>query len=124
MACSTGSASSGQLGVAGVSSQQTTPPASDLDYSSIKSLMNAPYNTWTIEGALLACGNAFTCVLLNTGYITCFGDNTYGQSGSPSSTIGTAVVKPTYVVSLNHEQALQLSAGLQHACAVTAAGKA
>jgi len=110
--------------VAGITTQQNTPPASDLDYSLLKSQMNAPYNTWTIEGALVTCGNAFTCVLLNTGYVTCFGDNAYGQIGSPSSTIGTDVVKPTYVVSLNHEQALQISSGLQHACAVTAAGKA
>jgi alpha-tubulin suppressor-like RCC1 family protein len=68
----------------------------------------------------VSAGDAFTCIMLNTGAVQCFGSNATGQLGR-----GTAVsldAAPASVQGLS-SGAVTVSAGASHACAITPAGE-
>lgn len=66
----------------------------------------------------IAAGNAFTCALQATGKVMCWGENRFGELGN--GTVGSSSSTPTEVVGLNN--AITLSAGGFHACAILANG--
>lgn len=61
----------------------------------------------------VAAGGDFTCTLLGTGQVYCFGGNEYGQLGG---TVGTHSTLPVQVVGLTN--AVAIAAGRLHACAI------
>jgi alpha-tubulin suppressor-like RCC1 family protein len=69
----------------------------------------------------VSAGALHTCALLNTGYITCWGDNSQGQLGLGISdaNVGTtaASMSPLKIVNLG-TTALQVAAGGYHTCAL------
>lgn len=71
----------------------------------------------------ISAGEAHTCALLDSGYVRCWGDNTYGQLGYGNvTTIGDNEAASTGGnVSLG-DRAIQISAGRYHTCAVLGSG--
>ena len=69
------------------------------------------------EATRITAGSGFTCALLESGRIWCWGNNGQGQlgSGDPTSSLG-----PAQVVGIT--SAVAVSAGHGHACAVLADG--
>ena len=100
-----------------------TPPAFDLDFSTVP--LVAPYDvSWGRRTVMaVAAGPTFTCALLNTGNVTCWGTNNAGQLGQPTST--ASVRGPTTVVPLpGGIPAVGICAGDEFACALQANGSA
>jgi alpha-tubulin suppressor-like RCC1 family protein len=60
--------------------------------------------------------NAFDCILLNSGVVQCWGDNTFGQLGNGTNTSSNT---PTTVGGLS-STVIQIAVGQGHACALTA----
>jgi alpha-tubulin suppressor-like RCC1 family protein len=67
----------------------------------------------------VAAGEWFSCALLNSGQVRCWGDNTSGQLGNGSYG-STPVTRPVVVKGLNN--AVMLATGQAHTCALTGAG--
>ncbi|CAN5423262.1 hypothetical protein BH10BDE1_BH10BDE1_28530 [soil metagenome] len=77
----------------------------------------APVDVTGLVGAKsIVAGTNFTCAILATGAVNCWGAGDYGQLGNGASGVGSAV--PVVIASLANAKAL--SAGTQHACAITA----
>jgi len=72
------------------------------------------------EGARVSAGGMHSCLLLTTGGLKCWGDNTYGQLGDGSN---DPSLTPVDVYGLT-SGVLGLSAGGYHSCAVPAGGGA
>jgi alpha-tubulin suppressor-like RCC1 family protein len=71
----------------------------------------------------LTAGDAHTCALLNTGAVTCWGHNRYGQLGnSTNNGTSTANPAPLPVVLPAGTTATALAAGDDHTCAVLNTG--
>lgn len=68
----------------------------------------------------LSAGYLHTCVVLVDGRITCWGANQHGQLG-PSAAVGKQSLPSTFSLP---EPAVEVSAGGQHTCALTTAGRA
>jgi alpha-tubulin suppressor-like RCC1 family protein len=68
----------------------------------------------------IAAGNNFTCALSSSGGVRCWGDNANGQLGNSSYVSATS---PVDVFGLS-AGVIAISAGANHACAVTRAGAA
>jgi hypothetical protein len=75
----------------------------------------------TINGTVsrVSAGDAFTCVLMNTGAVQCFGSNAAGQLGRGNAISLDAT--PGVVQGLS-AGAVAIAAGASHACAITPAG--
>jgi alpha-tubulin suppressor-like RCC1 family protein len=80
-----------------------------------------PVDLGTNYATTLSAGLEFTCAILNTGEVKCWGDNTYGQlgvsgvHGSASDTMGTNLP----AVDLGSGRtAKALATGKKHACAI------
>src|SRR5690606_9997584 len=67
------------------------------------------------DGIQITAGFEHTCALRSTGQIACWGDNTHGQLGN-SMPNSTGVPRPVGVVGIT--DAIQVSAGLVHTCAL------
>jgi len=68
------------------------------------------------EYTRLVVGDGHTCVLLNNGSVSCWGDNTYGQLGVPTITSSKT---PVTVGSFGDNRfAVELAAGKNHTCAL------
>ena len=103
-----GANSAGQLGL----DENTTPTAT------------APVRMGAASGDLvrLVGGGEHTCLLnRDGGVVSCWGDNSYGQLGSPPDG-GVHTYHPTPVAGL--EPAMELAAGFRHTCAITIDGGA
>jgi len=95
-----GDNTSGQLGSSSASSQSSAPVA----VTGLASGVSA-----------IAAGGAFTCALLGTGQLVCWGDGSRGQlGGSTSSNAPVAVPLPAPVKAI--------AAGANHACALAQSG--
>lgn len=68
----------------------------------------------------VTAGSQFTCALLSTAVVHCFGDNASGQLGSGSS--GAARETPGAVTGLT-DTVVDVVAGASHACAVMSTGQ-
>jgi len=66
----------------------------------------------------IAAGDAYSCALLASGAVQCWGFNDHGQLGDTTNTIGRA---PGNVTGLS-SGVMAIAAGFAHACAVTSAG--
>lgn len=66
-------------------------------------------------------GYQFSCVLLQTRQIKCFGYNRWGQIGSSSCAFADGAADCSLVVGIT--DAIDVAAGSNHACAVLASGK-
>jgi hypothetical protein len=75
----------------------------------------------TINGTVsrVSAGDAFTCVLMNTGAVQCFGSNAAGQLGRGNAISLDAT--PGVVQGLS-AGAVAITAGASHACAITPVG--
>ena len=75
----------------------------------------------TINGTVsrVSAGDAFTCVLMNTGAVQCFGSNAAGQLGRGNAISLDAT--PGVVQGLS-AGAVAIATGASHACAITPAG--
>lgn len=79
-----------------------------------------PVNVGTVSGATaLAVGLNHNCALLNTGAVRCWGDNSDGQLGNGSDT--GSIGDPVLVSGITN--AISISAGQSHSCAVLANGR-
>ncbi len=67
----------------------------------------------------LSGGNNFTCALLSSGAVDCWGDNTYGQLGVGDTAAHTAAQKVADI-----DSAITISAGQGFACATLSQGTA
>lgn len=74
----------------------------------------------TPSARAVAAGSDFTCALRGSGATACWGSNAIGQIGQP----GAPLVSPNPITLTTVSQAIGLSAGDAHACAVDAAGNA
>lgn len=61
-----------------------------------------------------------TCALLLFGAVACWGDNQYGQLGNGEAGYGLMNPQPTYLPTI--DDAISISAGTQHVCAVHRSG--
>lgn len=96
-----GSNENGQLGVG------------DIDLSP------RPLVTPQISGVKqISAGLKFTCALLGNGTVSCWGDNEYGQVGNPTDLQPKMLPSPVTGVT----NAVQISAGGYHACALLGDG--
>jgi len=97
------------------------PAAIPLD--GIAAVLEAPYNAWPLAVVQSAVGNAFTCLLLNTGNVTCFGSNSAGQCADDTSVSNHW--GPDSVVELpSRLPAVQVCTGFDFACALLVNGSA
>jgi alpha-tubulin suppressor-like RCC1 family protein len=99
-----GSNSTGQIGLTPGTSPNPTPTVVTLETTATS----------------VSAGEEFTCVLLSTAGVHCFGDNTVGQLGSGS--IGSARETPGVVTGLTGT-VVDVTAGASHACAVMSTGQ-
>lgn len=76
-----------------------------------------PVNGLDAGVAAVAAGVRFSCALLASGDVKCWGRNDHGQLGD-----GTIVQRLTPVAVAGVNDAIALSAGREHACAIRAAG--
>ena len=68
----------------------------------------------------ISVGYDFACVLLDTGNVSCWGNNNYGQIGDGTTTKRTS---PTPVDNLNiNSSAVRIGAGFHHACTLLSNG--
>ncbi len=106
-----GNWSTGELGV-GIIEPTVTPV-----------LVTLPNNQTAIS---IAAGVAFTCAATTTGSAYCWGTNDEGQTGigSISSQRQGGVMYPTAVLIPNGVNIVQVTAGLERACALDSAGNA
>ncbi len=87
---------------------------------------NVPVDVQGLSGPVLDAGGGvwYTCALVEGGLVECWGDNEYGQLGSPASsgcdTYDLCEPEPQRVEGI--ENAVGLSIGALHACAVTTQG--
>ena len=104
-----GANESNQLGLGNVNDQMSTTPAGNGVISVSGSV------------AAVAAGGNNTCVLLNTGSVQCWGDNTYGQLGL--GIVDAGISKPTEygTVSLGGP-ATAISVGVNLICALLESG--
>jgi alpha-tubulin suppressor-like RCC1 family protein len=101
----------GQLGVLDAPSVILTPGGSE-------GVLNIVNVEGVSDATSLAAGSDFTCALLRTGDVKCWGINFDGQLGDPS-----AASPSTPVTVRDVSGAVALSAGYQHACAVIKGGQ-
>jgi hypothetical protein len=99
-----GSNSTGQIGLTPGTSPNPTPTAVTLETTATS----------------VSAGEEFTCVLLTTAGVHCFGDNTVGQLGSGS--VSSARETPGAVNELTGT-VVDVTAGASHACAVMSTGQ-
>ncbi|GAA3221377.1 hypothetical protein GCM10010468_46470 [Actinocorallia longicatena] len=73
----------------------------------------------------IAAGLSHTCALMDNGNVFCWGDNSYGQLGSPDLTddIGDESGETPAAVDLGAMKAVRLTAGDSHTCAKLDNGK-
>ena len=69
----------------------------------------------------VAAGEKFSCALLRSGDVYCWGDDADGQLGDGASTSGPAPTRVAFPMSVN---AVELAAGTAHACAILEDGTA
>ena len=74
----------------------------------------------------IAVGAGYTCALLTTGYVDCWGDNTYGQLGNNSNS-SSYTPKQVYAVGSTSASSLlsgvsSIATGGNHVCALLTAG--
>ncbi|MCB9787114.1 MAG: lamin tail domain-containing protein [Deltaproteobacteria bacterium] len=98
-----GSNSSGQLGQGTTGGEIASPTA----VAGLSDIID-------VEG-----GDFYTCALRSTGQVLCWGYNAFGELGLGSS--GNAIATPQAVSGLS--DAVQLSVGASHACAVREGGR-
>lgn len=106
-----GDNSSGELGN-GTTSPPQPPVTSPADPNSV---VFGITNATEVSG-----GSNYTCGMLETGIVQCWGSNTDGQLGNGAALPGGPVLFPGNVLDIN--TAVDLSAGESHACAVLANG--
>ena len=99
-----GSNSTGQIGLTPGTAPNPTPTAVTLETMATH----------------VSAGEEFTCVLLTTAAVHCFGDNSAGQLGSGS--IGSARETPGAVAGLTGT-VVDVTAGASHSCAVMSTGQ-
>ena len=99
-----GSNSTGQIGLTPGTAPNPTPTAVTLETMATH----------------MSAGEEFTCVLLTTAAVHCFGDNSAGQLGSGS--IGSARETPGAVAGLTGT-VVDVLAGASHSCAVMSTGQ-
>ena len=99
-----GSNSTGQIGLTPGTAPNPTPTAVTLETMATH----------------VTAGEEFTCVLLTTAAVHCFGDNSAGQLGSGS--IGSARETPGAVAGLTGT-VVDVTAGASHSCAVMSTGQ-
>ena len=99
-----GSNSTGQIGLTPGTAPNPTPTAVTLETMATH----------------VSAGEEFTCVLLTTAAVHCFGDNSAGQLGSGS--IGSARETPDAVAGLTGT-VVDVTAGASHSCAVMSTGQ-
>ena len=99
-----GSNSTGQIGLTPGTSPNPTPTAVTLETTATS----------------VSAGEEFTCVLLSTAGVHCFGDNSVGQMGSGS--IGSVRETAGAVTGLTGT-VVDVTAGASHACAVMSTGQ-
>jgi regulator of chromosome condensation (RCC1) repeat-containing protein/Regulator of Chromosome Condensation (RCC1) repeat protein len=90
--------------------------------SSVGTPVPVPWNMATRGRPVqIAVGAGHTCVLVDTGEVYCWGDNSYGQLGAgvASSVDDPAVVSPLRV---ELDEVVQIAAGGGHTCAITRQG--
>jgi RHS repeat-associated protein len=103
-----GSDATGQLGNGATTGSVLSPPAP----------ITLPTGT---TAAAVSAGTDFTCVLLDTGQVTCWGSDGYGQLGNGATT-GVITAPPAPITLPAGTTALQVSAGTTHACALLNTG--
>jgi alpha-tubulin suppressor-like RCC1 family protein len=98
-----GSNADGELGNASTNPSTTPVPVSSLN--GVK---------------MVAAGDVFSCAVLDTGAVACWGSNRYGQlgNGAPSNT-----PNPTPVTVSNIDDAVAVTCGDWHACALRKTGQ-
>ena len=69
---------------------------------------------------VVTAGLSHTCALNTAGSVLCWGDNTYGQLGNGTRTLGTSNPYPRSVSGLTDAKAV--AAGDTHTCALTTDG--
>lgn len=87
----------------------------------LEPVSRSPVYVQGISGAVevtTSSGTSFTCVRLDSGKVSCWGDNRYGQLGD-----GTTVNSPSPVEVLVLAGVRQISAGVYNSCARNALGK-
>ena len=89
--------------------------------SSVLEATPEPQEVVGVDNAVaVSAGEEFTCALLSTGTIKCWGWDGYGQLGNGS--FGTGTPFPTSVLGITH--AVAVSAGRAHVCALISDGTA
>jgi alpha-tubulin suppressor-like RCC1 family protein len=81
----------------------------------------------TVRFSDIEAGNRYTCALAQDGRAYCWGDNVWGQLGSPESTTGCSFGMPCRVRPTPVEGAptfASLAAGYNHVCGLTGDGRA
>ncbi|WP_372241110.1 RCC1 domain-containing protein [Corallococcus terminator] len=87
-----------------------------------------PYTAGAVKilgkGTKLAAGGNHSCVLLDTGLVRCWGQNTYGQLGYNSKdNLGDGEPVASFGYVNLGGAAVRITVGLEHSCAVMATGK-
>ena len=113
-----GSNTNGELGLGFASAALTnvaTAPHIGVDTSRLT--VPSPFAHWPLRVTQVATGVGFTCVLLNSGQVSCVGANTYGAMYRSTPTGRTALdtLVPIPAASL---PARHLCAGNEYACVV------
>jgi alpha-tubulin suppressor-like RCC1 family protein len=106
-----GSNSSGQLGNGRRNSYGPTV--------TVKGIRNATAVS-AGDNDFVSQGDGFTCALLRSGKIKCWGDNSSGQLGNPAFSSAARSLTPVQVSGIAN--ATQVSAGNGHACALLSDG--
>jgi len=91
----------GQIGTGSIGGQSNTP-------QTVSNITNA---------VAIATGGAFSCALLSTGTVKCWGYNGFGQLGDGTTTTSGSPVNVS-----NITNAVAISAGTYHACALLSTG--
>ena len=74
-----------------------------------------------VSGAVaLALGDTFACAVVTDGHVLCWGDDSVGQTGSPipANASGSAAPQPTPAPVTALDEAIAVTAGQYHACAL------
>jgi hypothetical protein len=105
--------SDGSVRAAGQVPGFTTNPASFVTLSSLTNVVQFAPSTPPSQFQ----SNAFDCVLLGSGAVQCWGDNTFGQLGNGTNTASNTPV----TVSGLPSNVVQIAVGQGHVCALTSA---